>query len=263
MRKFGRVLWRALPFALLLFALGVVLLSAEEAEGETRTVVRVWNVDTFEGGKGSRTAFLRSVARELQGDGAYYLVTSYTVDGALAALAEGDAPDVLSFGVGLSEFAERLLPLSYSFAGGELGGKTLAYPWCMGGYYLFSLTDFEGEGRTAVSVGGENLSCVAARLEGIEGEEAESVAAYTGFLSRKYRYLLGTQRDVCRFQARGVTVQARPLTKYCDLFQYIGILSSEKRVPPLPLWRSSSRPRCRGGSPRSGCIRLRKARSER
>ena len=233
MRKFGRVLWRALPFALLLLALGVVLLPAEEAEGETRTVVRVWNVDTFEGGKGSRTAFLRSVARELQGDGAYYLVTSYTVEGALAALAEGDAPDVLSFGVGLPEFAERLLPLSYSFAGGELGGKMLAYPWCMGGYYLFSLTDFEEEGRTAVSVGGENLSCVAARLEGIEGEEAESVAAYTGFLSGKYRYLLGTQRDVCRFQARGVIVQARPLTKYCDLFQYIGILSSERREASL------------------------------
>ena len=94
----------------------------------------------FEGGKGSRTAFLKSVARELKGE-AYYLVTSYTLEGALSAFAEGDAPDVLSFGVGLSEFAERLLPLPYSFAGGELGGKTLAYPWCMGGYYLFSLTD--------------------------------------------------------------------------------------------------------------------------
>ena len=65
------------------------------------------------------------------------------------------------------------------------------------------------------------------------GAATESVAAYTGFLSGKYRYLLGTQRDVCRFQARGVTVQARPLTKYCDLFQYIGILSSEKREASL------------------------------
>ena len=186
MGKFGRMLWRGLPFLLLLAAAVIVFVPQKSEKAEARTVVRVWNIDTFEGGKGSRTAFLKSVARELKGE-AYYLVTNYTLEGALSAFAEGDAPDVLSFGVGLSEFAERLLPLKREFAGGELGGKTLAYPWCMGGYYLFSLTDFEGEGRTALSVGGENLPAVAARLEGISGEETESVAAYTGFLSGKYR----------------------------------------------------------------------------
>ena len=245
MGKFGRIFWRGLPFLLLLAAAVIVFVPQKSKEAEARTVVRVWNIDTFEGGKGSRTAFLKSVARELQGE-AYYLVTSYTLEGALTAFAEGDAPDVLSFGVGLSEFAERLLPLPYSFAGGELGGKTLAYPWCMGGYYLFSLTDFEGEGRTALSVGGENLPAVAARLEGITGEETESVAAYTGFLSGKYRYLLGTQRDVCRFQARGVSVQARPLTKYCDLYQYIGILSSEKRDASLAFVEALLSPEVQG-----------------
>lgn len=245
MGKFGRMLWRGLPFLLLLAAAVIVFVPQKSEKAEARTVVRVWNIDTFEGGKGSRTAFLKSVARELKGE-AYYLVTSYTLEGALSAFAEGDAPDVLSFGVGLSEFAERLLPLPYSFAGGELGGKTLAYPWCMGGYYLFSLTDFEGDGRTALSVGGENLPAVAARLEGISGEEAESVAAYTGFLSGKYRYLLGTQRDVCRFQARGVIVQARPLTKYCDLYQYIGILSSEKRDASLAFVEALLSPEVQG-----------------
>lgn len=245
MGKFGRMLWRGLPFLLLLAAAVIVFVPQKSEKAEARTVVRVWNIDTFEGGKGSRTAFLKSVARELKGE-AYYLVTNYTLEGALSAFAEGDAPDVLSFGVGLSEFAERLLPLKREFAGGELGGKTLAYPWCMGGYYLFSLTDFEGEGRTALSVGGENLPAVAARLEGISGEETESVAAYTGFLSGKYRYLLGTQRDVCRFQARGVIVQARPLTKYCDLYQYIGILSSEKRDASLAFVEALLSPEVQG-----------------
>ena len=245
MGKVGRILWRGLPFLFVLAAAVLVFLPQKSGEAEARTVVRVWNIDTFEGGKGSRTAFLKSVARGLQGE-AYYLVTSYTLEGALSALAEGDAPDVLSFGVGLSAFAERLLPLPYSFAGGELGGKALAYPWCMGGYYLFSLTDFEGEGRTALSVGGENLPVVAARLEGIAGEETESVAAYTGFLSGKYRYLLGTQRDVCRFRTRGVTVQARPLTKYCDLYQYIGILSSEKREASLAFVEALLSPEVQG-----------------
>lgn len=239
------MLWRGLPFLLLLAAAVIVFVPQKSEKAEARTVVRVWNIDTFEGGKGSRTAFLKSVARELKGE-AYYLVTSYTPEGALSAFAQGDAPDVLSFGVGLSEFAERLLPLKLEFAGGELGGKTLAYPWCMGGYYLFSLTDFEGEGRTVLSVGGENLPAVAARLEGISGEETESVAAYTGFLSGKYRYLLGTQRDVCRFQARGVSVQARPLTKYCDLYQYIGILSSEKRDASLAFVEALLSPEVQG-----------------
>ena len=245
MGKFGRMLWRGLPFLLLLAAAVIVFVPQKSEKAEARTVVRVWNIDTFEGGKGSRTAFLKSVARELKGE-AYYLVTNYTLEGALSAFAEGDAPDVLSFGVGLSEFAERLLPLKREFAGGELGGKTLAYPWCMGGYYLFSLIDFEGEGRTALSVGGENLPAVAARLEGISGEETESVAAYTGFLSGKYRYLLGTQRDVCRFQARGAIVQARPLTKYCDLYQYIGILSAEKREASLAFVEALLSPEVQG-----------------
>ena len=245
MGKFGRMLWRGLPFLLLLAAAVIVFLPQKSKQAGARTVVRVWNIDTFEGGKGSRTAFLKNVARELKGE-AYYLVTSYTLEGALTAFAEGEAPDVLSFGVGLSEFAERLLPLPYSFAGGELGGKTLAYPWCMGGYYLFSLTDFEGDGRTALSVGGENLPAVAARLEGITGEETESVAAYTGFLSGKYRYLFGTQRDVCRFQARGAIVQARSLTKYCDLYQYIGILSAEKREASLAFVEALLSPEVQG-----------------
>ena len=251
------MLWRGLPFLLLLAAAVIVFVPQKSEKAEARTVVRVWNIDTFEGGKGSRTAFLKSVARELQGE-AYYLVTSYTLEGALSAFAEGDAPDILSFGVGLSAFAERLLPLKREFAGGELGGKTLAYPWCMGGYYLFSLTDFEGDGRTALSVGGENLPAVAARLEGISGEETESVAAYTGFLSGKYRYLLGTQRDVCRFQARGVIVQARPLTKYCDLYQYIGILSSEKREASLAFVEALLSPEVQGRLSQIGMFPLEK-----
>ena len=244
--KVWRILRRGAAWAVLLVALVIVLLPGERGEAAARTVVRVWNVDTFEGGKGSRTSFLQSVARSLQGEEAYYLVTSYTLEGAKAAFQEGDCPDVLSLGVGLAEFTERLLPLPYSFAGGSLGGETLAVPWCMGGYYLFSLTDFEGEGRTAISVGGENLSCVSARLEGIEGEEVESIAAYTGFLSGKYRYLLGTQRDICRFSARGVSVERKPLTEYNDLYQYVGILSAEKREEAMAFVEALLSPETQG-----------------
>lgn len=57
MGKFGRILWRGLPFLLLLAAAVIVFVPQKSKEAEARTVVRVWNIDTFEGGKGSRTAF--------------------------------------------------------------------------------------------------------------------------------------------------------------------------------------------------------------
>ena len=63
-----------------------------------KRVIRVWNVDTFEGGKGSRTAFLKKTALRAENvnAGAYYLVSSYTPEGAQQAFREGDFPDVLS-----------------------------------------------------------------------------------------------------------------------------------------------------------------------
>lgn len=227
-----QLLSRAIPFILIavIFALTVFLPRGYKTETEKR-VIRIWNVDTFEGGRGSRTSFLKSVAHRIRkrDENVYYLVTSYTLEGALYAYGEGDRPDILSFGIGLSAFAEQCVSIGDSFSGGNLNGKPLAYPWCRGSYYLFSRTDdFSETGSTAISLGGENLPTVAARLEGIEGEAVESVAAYTGFLSGTYRYLLGTQRDVCRFAARGVSVYSRPLTQFCDLYQYICVLSAER-----------------------------------
>ncbi len=240
-----KVLWKKIGLAALPFALiaAVVALAAwfprgEKEETGAPRVVRVWNVDTFEGGKGSRTAFLRNAARRTERgrEGVYYLVSAYTVEGANAALAAGETPDMLSFGIGLDAFMERSLPLPYSFSGGEADGKCLAYPWCRGQYSLFSLTDdFQAEGRTAISSGGSNLSAVAAALSGVEGEPTESIAAYTGFLNGKYRYLFGTQRDACRFRARGVTVYERPAEQYCDLYQYISVLSAERMEDCLAL----------------------------
>lgn len=229
----GKIIKTGLPFLLvaaLFFA--CAFYPSEKEETPVRQVVRVWNVDTFEGGKGSRTAFLKSVARRVEEktDGVYFLVLSVAPEGAKQSFAEGDFPDMISFGIGISEFAERALPLPYSFKGGELGGGTLAYPWCAGGYYLFSLNEnFGEEGSTAISCGGSNLPQVAAAIGDIAGEELPSLTAYAGFLEGKYRYLLGTQRDICRFRARDVAVYSKSLGGYCDLYQYISVLSAEKK----------------------------------
>lgn len=232
--KIFRALFRAVPFLLIaVIVLTLIFFPKEKkAEKEEKKVVLLWNVDTFEGGKGSRTAFLRRVAAqaEAEREGVFYLIASYTPEGAKAAYAEGQRPDLLSYGVGLSEYAENCLPLDYQFAGGKTDGGCLAYPWCRGSYYLFSMEDdFSSAGETAISSGGHNLGAIAAAYEGVKGEVVESSAAYVGFLSGKYKYLLGTQRDECRFAARGVTVYQKQLSAYCDLFQYISVLSAEKR----------------------------------
>ena len=218
---------RAVPF-LLLIAVFVAVICYPRADAEESGAIRVlqvWNVDTFEGGKGSRTSFLKRAAAfaEREREDVRYLVKSVTREGALDALSRGELPDVLSFGTGLAEFAEFCLPLGERFAGDDR-----ALPWCRGEYYLFSLTDdFESAGDVAISVGGSNLACAAAYFAGVSGSEAESLSAYVDFLGGKYRYLLGTQRDKCRFASRGALVYAKPLTEFCDLYQYVSVLSEE------------------------------------
>ena len=225
MKGLFRAAWRALPFLLLaaVFLAALLYPVRQESEGESVRVVRIWNVDTFEGGKGSRTAFLQRVARLAEREGVYYRVLSYTAEGARSAMQQGEFPDVLSFGIGLEVERELCRPLGRTFAGDER-----AAAWCRGQYLLFSLTDdFTQEGSTAISVGGSNLSCAAARFAGIAGTEEESLAAYLAFLGGEYRYLLGTQRDANRFASRGAAVYARELPEYCDLYQYVCVFSQQ------------------------------------
>ena len=122
-KRFFGVALRIVPFALI----AAVLLSVafypkkKEAQGEQKRVVRVWNVDTFEGGRGSRTSFLKRVAATVEktDSGLYYLISSYTPEGARQSYADGIRPDLLSYGIGLSVYTESCLPLPYRFAGGE------------------------------------------------------------------------------------------------------------------------------------------------
>lgn len=202
----------------------------KEKESEVQpTIVRVWNVDTFEGGKGSRTAFLKKCAKIAQGKtSCRYLVTSYTKEGAIDAKQRGEIPDILSFGIGLDVFLENTLALNGTFIGGQIDGKTYAVPWCRGGYYLFSLADFEGEGECAISCGGDNLTEVSAAMSDITGKCLPSLTAYVQFLNGEFAYLLGTQRDICRFSARGVSVQSKELIAYNDLYQYCSVLTQDK-----------------------------------
>ena len=220
---------KALPYLLLLAAFAAALLipvcSRKPATASSERVLTIWNVDTFEGGRGSRTAFLQRAARLAEGDGVFFRVLSYTAEGAEEAMRRGTYPHLISFGIGIEIDPARCIPMWKRFA-----GSSLALPWCRGGYALFCMEDdFERAGGTVISVGGRNLSCAAAYFSDVDGVEEDSLSAYLDFLGGKYRYLLGTQRDVNRFASRGVQVYMRPLPAYCDLYQYIAVLSAEEK----------------------------------
>ncbi len=222
---------RILPFLLIaVLFLSLAFYPKKTGAVDPQRVVEIWNVDTFEGGKGSRTAFLGQIARKLEGDGRYFYVLSYTAEGARKAFSDGNCPDMISFGLGLPEVGALALPLSRDFYGARPDGRTLAVPWCMGKYYLFCLEDdFGKEGAYAISRGGANLPEVAAALAGIRGEVLDASEAYVRFLNGEFRYLLGTQRDVKRFESRGTVFFSKKLSLYNDLYQCLAILKNDRR----------------------------------
>ena len=69
-----------------------------------------WNVDTFEGGIGSKSGFLEKCAIEFEKEnrGLYILVKNMTIDECLLQLKEGNKPDLLSFG---EKFFDEFKPI--------------------------------------------------------------------------------------------------------------------------------------------------------
>lgn len=204
-----------------------------------RKIIEIWHVDSFEGGKGSRGNFLKSMATtyEKQTDLLLFHVSVLTAEGVRESLKTGFVPDMVSFSCGVEGVLSYARALPYSFAGGMVGERCYAVPWCAGRYFLFckedSFASFREE-EVLLSVGGSNLPQTAAALLGITRcKTEESVSAYTDFLRGKAKYMLGTQRDVCRFAVRGENVAAMPVSNYADLYQYMAITGTENQAECL------------------------------
>ena len=75
-------------------------------------------------------------------------------------------------------------------------------------------------------MGTDNLADVAAVLCGVGGAAMEEPTnAYLKLIGGKYRYMLGTQRDVFRLKARNVPFTIKPIEQFNDLYQNISILT--------------------------------------
>ncbi len=184
-------------------------------------IVTVWQIDSFEGGRGSRAQYLRSVGEELhESAGVYVEVTALSASAARDNIAAGNVPDAISYGAG--------------FYGLEKTGGSGAVAWCRGGYCLISL-GAAGEApsaeNTVINAGRDNLAAAAALFEGLDGSAVlPPGSACAALLNGEYMYLLGTQRDVIRLQTHGAQFAVQPVTGFNDLYQYISVLAAgEKR----------------------------------
>ena len=186
------------------------------------TALVIWQIDSFEGGTGSRTGYLQSVGNEFsKRENCYINVVSLSADAARLNLSEGNIPDIVSYGVGTCGI-ERYIK-NYKV-------------WCRGCYCLITLdansdfSDVNAE-NTVINEGRDNFAGAAALLCGLQDARFESpTAGYVKLINGEYKYLLGTQRDVFRLKTRDVAFSVKALTEFNDLYQNISITSDCKNA---------------------------------
>lgn len=183
-------------------------------------VLSVWQIDSFEGGKGSRADFLQSVGNDFKKEENCYInVVSLTADAARLNLSNGNIPDIISYGAGTYGLESYVNEYAV---------------WCRGSYCLLTLdtnSDFSdvNSENTVINSGKDNFTGVAALFCGVQGAKLEnSTAAYVKLISGGYKYLLGTQRDIFRLKTRNVSFSVKPVTEFNDLYQNISKTSKCK-----------------------------------
>ncbi|MFR1632920.1 MAG: hypothetical protein ACLSU0_07175 [Oscillospiraceae bacterium] len=193
---------------------------ADGEEDDALQVLTLWQIDSFEGGRGSRAEYLRSLAQDFAKSANVYIeVTALSSDAARTNISAGVMPDIISYGAGFYGIESLVL---------EGYGKA----WCRGAYCLIALsgTDFSSvsTANTVINEGKDNLVSVAALFSGLQGANyAAPTSAYVSLISGEYEFLLGTQRDVIRLQTRGESFEVKPLTEFNDLYQYISVLTRD------------------------------------
>lgn len=225
MRKIFNKKFRVLCLCALCFAILIAtpIMSAQKSSAtakNTAYVLNLWQIDSFEGGKGSRATYLQNIANEFSKGGKCYLtVTSLTAAAARENLKNGTVPDLISYGAGTFGLD------------GFIKGAPPYITWCHGGYCVLALddnadfSDISAE-NTVVNEGTDNLARVAALFCGLdEAQFSKPTGAYVSLINGKYKYLLGTQRDIYRLKTRGEVFSVKPVTEFNDLYQNISVTS--------------------------------------
>lgn len=208
--------------AIILIAAPILALSAsvQGDEDDEMCVISLWQIDSFEGGRGSRAQYLQNMADKCFEDTKVYVtVTSLSAQAARANMQAGIVPDIISYGAGFYGIENLVNAADFTYK-----------CWCRGAYVLLSLdanTNFDdvGANNTIVNAGKDNMTAACALFEGLaQADVRPPTSAYVSLLAGDYKYLLGTQRDIYRLETRGVTYAAKVITSFNDLYQNISVL---------------------------------------
>lgn len=191
-------------------------------QAEEMQAITLWQIDGFEGGKGSRAQYLADKwAKLFDGKQKYLNVLSLNEDSAKANIENGVLPDMISYAPTFNAHLNYINSTEFAY-------KT----WCYGSYFILTLqdsaqfTDIQAS-NTVINRGKSNLYDVASVLYGINGAASESPTnAYLQLINGKYKYLFGTQRDIFRLKTRGVSFSIKQVTQFNDLYQNISILTT-------------------------------------
>ncbi len=204
--------------------MSIALNARENVQAEQMQVITLWQIDGFEGGKGSRAQYLGNKAVKLFGNQKKYLnVITISAEAAEENIKMGKLPDMISCTPTFNAHLNYINNTNFVF-------KT----WCYGSYCLMSLqenAEFSdiSPSNIIVNEGKDNLSAVASALIGVGGAKSDvPTNAYLQLLNGKFKYMLGTQRDVFRLKTREVAFSVKKVSVFNDLYQNISILARDK-----------------------------------
>lgn len=218
-----KIVYFALCISIIVLTPVLAILQSDNAKADkTPAMLNLWQIDSFEGGRGSRATFLQNIADDFaKKNNCFIKVTALSADAARMNLRSGNAPDLISYGSGTYGIEEFI------------HGKKPFYTWCHGGYCILttepnsSFSDVTAE-NTVINSGTDNFSGAAALLSGLQNATRDKpTGAYIKLINGDYKYLLGTQRDVFRLKTREVAFSIKPLTEFNDLYQNISICTDQ------------------------------------
>lgn len=229
--------------------------NTQEPNDNLSGIVSMWHIETFEGGSLPRTKFLSARAIELEKlyPGLLVSIIPLSIDEAAYLLAEGKAPDMVSFGVGAGnmflelaqEYTGQLNVRSELVEAGTYKGKVKAVAYMMGGYCVVADTERIAESaidtngnlrdniftanyyyskskklRYSVSAGRKyNIPLYAVKdLTASQNSlhfAAGQYEAYEAYMGGVSTMLLGTQRDLNRIISRNSLGNMPPYQVQC------------------------------------------------
>ncbi|MBE7088218.1 MAG: hypothetical protein E7370_01655 [Clostridiales bacterium] len=191
-----------------------------DAEKIETIVLNLWQIDNFEGGKGSRASFIKNIGEKYYNKSKVFIkVTAISAESARINLNNGVVPDIISYGAGMYGIEKYVFDYQ---------------TWCYGAYCLLTLdntADFLdiNNQNCVINKGTGNFSSVAAAFCGLsEATFLQPTNAYLELINGKYKYLLGTQRDIFRLKTRETDFSYKIIDEFSDIFQNISVTAKDE-----------------------------------